>query len=374
MCTTIVSIFLAVLVPGSLHAEPVAPGGATGEEAASTDTAGVREHWEVQVVHLAHADPEAVCKLLLNTVNPRRRSLFQAQVGVTAGTIVLAGHESALQQACELIKSLDVEPADELLSRVFKLNAAYAKDTAAQIEYSLAGAFHQEDPARRPRIQGIGGFNGLLVTAASRDMQRIAQLVEALDVPVVKEWLSPERTFVEGVIYEVRMTPDAVVSLDADALTSKAQSVQSLHAALAEMGQTRVLHRVHQRVELDAKPTLRHRASVPFVRAKTAGDKGEPTVHQVEYEDVGWTLTLSGRWEDEPKERCMVSVQSELSHQSDSSIELGAGIQAPIFHKLQQSFDGDVASGQPILLIAIQSPEGQPAEAFITRLVLERQE
>lgn len=212
----------------------------------------------------------------------------------------------------------------------------------------------------------------LIVTGTNEDLDLVRHLAAELDVPERDplEQVDRRRTSFQYVVYELDLPPDRIAVLRVDELTAQAETAYSLKAALEEFGGVRTLYRAEQIVQLGQaskkKTVFTTGSKTPFVRNMTIGERGNVN-SQVEYEDVGCIVRIEGDW-DAPSGG-FARIEMELSSLTDSTVNLGNDVKAPIFHNIVQQFDGPITSGEPIVLLTIDgSGEKETATAYITRI------
>ena len=120
------------------------------------------------------------------------------------------------------------------------------------------------------------------------------------------------------------------------------------------------------------KTSFKTGSSIPFVRNTTVTERGQVNA-TVEYEKVGCIVELEGSWDASP--RGFARIEIELSTLTDSTVNIGNDVKAPIFHQVEQQFEGPIKSGEPIVLLTIDgSGEKENATAYVTRLQFDRTE
>jgi hypothetical protein len=216
--------------------------------------------------------------------------------------------------------------------------------------------------------------NTLVVTASKDQLSAIEAMIAELDVPEPPGLAASQQyaTHLQLAVFETLVRRDRIVDLDAGKLVAKAGTCRSLRDALGEFGTTLIRYRVDQTVELDSKAKLIIGARSPFVRSTRLSKSGQTTA-QVEYEETGCIVQLSGTWDEQEPTRGRATIALELSSRSDSSIQLGNDVLAPAFHQIEQRFDGPVTAGEPIVLLTINASDpGETAMAHVIWILLQR--
>ncbi len=138
---------------------------------------------EIDVIALQHAGSEAIAKLILET-QEKLVGTRQGRVTVTAlikpNALLLIGWGEAIKAARELISKLDQPVAPNSQFAVFQLRHA----DASELQTQLKGFFTAKN-GLAPVIQSMADdrTNAIVVSAAPRDLEEIAKLIEQLDVP-----------------------------------------------------------------------------------------------------------------------------------------------------------------------------------------------
>lgn len=257
-----------------------------------------------------------------------------------------------------------------------RVNVAEVSHVAAMLKQLLADI--EQGRQHPPGVLFDVNSHSVIVTGTPEDVERARDLVSHLDFPQVVPPAQEDRgrTSFQYVIYELSLPRDQAADLRVDHLTGKAETPASLTAALREIGDVQVLYRADQVLDLSGSSTKKAAfttgSNLPFVRNTNVSDRGNVT-STVEYEEVGCVVKLEGGW-DAPS-RGFARIEMELSSMTDSTVDLGNDVKAPIFHKMVQHFDGPIASGKPIVLLTIDgSGDKENATAYVTRLQFDRTE
>ncbi|MCZ6816576.1 MAG: hypothetical protein O7F76_07715, partial [Planctomycetota bacterium] len=196
----------------------------------------------------------------------------------------------------------------------------------------------------------------LILTGTDEDLELLRGLVAELDVPQRDPHMAADRnrTSFQLIMYEVSLPRDRAASIRVDELTGKAKTPASLMAALQEVGRARVLYRIDQILKLrrssKKKTSFTTGTRIPFVRNTTVMKSGQINKN-IEYEGLGCIVHLEGTWGAPSTGSARIEV--ELSTLTDSTVDLGNDFKAPIFHQVEQLFEGPIKSGEPIVLLTI---------------------
>ncbi len=214
----------------------------------------------------------------------------------------------------------------------------------------------------------------LVVTASKDQLPAIEAMIAKLDVPIVLSFDDGPRydTHLQLAVFETRVQRDRIVDLETGKLAASAATCRSLRDALSEFGSTMIRYRVDQTVELKSNAKLTIGANSPFVRGTRQSKSGQAST-QVEYENTGCRVELFGGWDEQKPTRGYATIKLELSGLSDSAIDLGNKVVAPIFHQVNQRFDGPVTAGEPIVLLTVDASDpGESAMAHVIWILLQR--
>ncbi|HVP12182.1 MAG TPA: secretin N-terminal domain-containing protein, partial [Phycisphaerae bacterium] len=337
---------------------------ATADDAKQTkDSAPVvatrpAQHWRsekmVKLVPLQHADAGTV-RQALRALCPILNGVPPAESGVTVeplgAGVILSGQPEAIDVAMEAIRLLDAPNARGLETRFITLKAARAHT----VEPILRGILDQNCRARNkedmPGIVTDPRTETLIVTATPRDMQFVNEILAKLDVEGPSS-PPPERRSeaqFDMTVFQAVVPRDQIVGMQAARLADKAQTCESLQAALSSMGRTKTLYRAEQTITLGEETKLTMGSQAPFVRGTQVSNTGAVT-SQVEYEKLGCTATVKGVWQDEPSDRGEATVDIEMKALADSDVEIGNGVKAPVFRAITEKFAGSIKAGQPLIL------------------------
>ena len=329
----------------------------------------------LRLVPLQHTDTGTVRRALGALCPLRYGGVPAAQSGVTVealgDSVILSGQPEAIDLAMETIRILDAENARGLETHFVALKAIPVQT----IEPILRGVFDQAYRARsREEMPGIvsdARTRTLIVTATPKDMQLVSEILAKLDV---EEPSSPplERRLEARfgmTVFQTVVPRDQIAGMETAKLGEKAGTCESLQATLSSMGKTKILYRAEEAVTLRDETKVTTESQVPFVRGTQTSKTGSIT-SQVEYEKLGCTATVKGMWEDGPSDCGEATVDIEMSALTDSDVEIGNGVKAPVFRKVTQRFAGSFKAGQPVIVLNTDGgASGETVEAYVTRIV-----
>ncbi len=243
---------------------------------------------------------------------------------------------------------------------------------ASSVVEMLRAVFRQGRGTPGATVVADSRTNSIVVSSSEGVFASVARLISQLDVEEVSQEPLPDpirRTNLQLVVFEVELPVDVMHEIKTNELTARAETLTTLSAALKDLGNVRMLYRLDQMVELRRGrdvTRLTIGAQMPFVSGTTVSDSGQ-TSNSVQYRDVGCIVKLRGGWHTPPRGSSRIDL--ELSSVTESGVELGNSVKAPVFRKLVQRFDGPIRAGTPIVLLSIDgSAKGDTASAYVTRI------
>ncbi|MCP5519977.1 MAG: hypothetical protein H7A46_00345 [Verrucomicrobiales bacterium] len=173
----------------------------------------------------------------------------------------------------------------------------------------------------------------------------------------------------ETTVYEVRLPRARISQLEAPALESKAATAGSLAKALGEFGDTQVLYKVDQTVNLCGE-TIRLGTQKPVI----AGTRVMPTgqaINTVTYQEVGLIVKLAANPPPVHADRGSFPVQLEfeLSVLEESGIEIAPSVPAFQTKQLQLSHGAAPHFGKAVVLLSVSAGTGSD-QVFPTAYVI----
>lgn len=212
--------------------------------------------------------------------------------------------------------------------------------------------------------------NSLIVTGSLDGQRLVNTLVSDLDTnapPTGPAEADPTRRARVGVtVYQIEVPSDRVAEVDVAALTAHADSVVSLKAALTKLGEAKIACRGDVILKPDGRTQKTNFGSqMPFVRSSSRNKQGNTTA-SIEYESVGVNLEASG--ELKSLTYGTAEVEIEFAGVTDSGVEVGNGIMAPVIRKFTQQFSGGFKHGVPVLLLIVDAQADETATMYVTRI------
>lgn len=176
-------------------------------------------------------------------------------------------------------------------------------------------------------------------------------------------------------VFELRCPSDRLAKLDLARLTKSNPSNGAVLERLATLGSARLLARIDNTGDLLTGCTLSRTAQIPLVQgiSVTASRPAESTI---QYASVGLTMNLSGSWQVEQPDQAAIRCMLDLSTVARSSVEVSAGIEMPVFVKINIDRNLVAHNGKPVWTMSNNLPASEDSKGMtstaIARLVFTR--
>jgi len=255
-------------------------------------------------------------------------------------------------------------PKQEQTTSIVRLQHATCSELADVLHEITA----HENQETKPRIVADPRTNSIVVMGTDSAVERILNVARQLDVPSndadVPAVNRPLRTSLQLLIYKLDVPADHLPDISVDQLTESAGAPESLEKALSKLGDARLAYRMDQVVELRSRAKrIRLGAQTPYVR-NTSDSKGGDKRVGVGYENVGCTVEYAGNVGSPTGGTAQLEI--EYSDVSESQIDIGNDVKAPVIRKWTQSYGGPFKGGQPMVLLMIDAnADGDPV-AYVT--------
>jgi hypothetical protein len=176
----------------------------------------------------------------------------------------------------------------------------------------------------------------------------------------------------EAAVYEVQVAENRIVDLEAEALETKAVTLQDLAKALQDFGKTKLLYKIDQTVNLYGENIMLGTRE-PMVTGTRKTDTGG-AINTITYQEVGLIVNLSANPPppESPRKGLHVQVHFQLSAIAASSVEIAPEVKASSIRNLQLSHSETPRFGKPLVLLNVASPTGgdkAPPVAYVVRYV-----
>ena len=312
-------------------------------------------------------------------------------VDVRTNSLLVGGSEHYVELAVQIIDELDSSPAQERITKVYRLKNAQAEEIAVALQQFLDQA--------RERVQAVLGQeavgtaqrlldqevaivaepanNALLVSASPRYFEQVSDMIEQLDQPqrqVLIQVLLAEVTLDgsndQGMDWSISrdLLPDAALpgKTDGQDFTAGSNFGSETGAALGGLsatitnGDVEFILRAMQsdgRLEILSRPqilaadnqdaTIDIGQRVPFVTGSSYNERGN-LVNSFEYQDVGVQLSVTPRIS--PDGFVKMEVEPTISSLSTSSVPISEGFNVPVVNNRSATTQVSVQNGQTIVI------------------------
>jgi hypothetical protein len=176
----------------------------------------------------------------------------------------------------------------------------------------------------------------------------------------------------EATVFELQLPNAREAEFEVPALEGRAATAADLAKALAEFGETKVLYKVDQTVNLCGESITMGSREPMVTGSRQTGSGG--AINSVTYQEVGLIVSLaaSPAASDAPRTNLVVQVSFELSALADSGIEIAPSVKASRIRNLQLSHSETPRYGRPVVLLSASAPPGADQEyltAYVVRYV-----
>jgi len=183
-------------------------------------------------------------------------------------------------------------------------------------------------------------------------------------------------------VYEVRIPPEMIGTLDAKALEAKAHDVAitlpkpedptAFLKALETIGPTKALYQVDQSVN-PAMDTINIGERVPFVTSSAIVTSSGAQRNTIQYQQVGAIFRFSSNPAGSSGRRIDLRQEVDVSGVTDSGVAIAPGVQAIAIRSCIMHVTGPVELKRPFVFLSadasVKDAEGK-AVAYICRAVL----
>ena len=176
----------------------------------------------------------------------------------------------------------------------------------------------------------------------------------------------------EATVFQIEVEKDRIVDLDAKKLAAAGPTPATLLKTLRDFGPTTVLYRVDECVSA-SEGRRYHDISIardtPYVTGTQTSPTGETTPSYARAK-VGGNFKVSSFFPDDSnRQKVLVGLEIEVSRLTDSSVQTGGDITAPVFWSIEQTYGGITELGKPVVLLSVDGSSTAGADmalAFVT--------
>ncbi|MBN1344497.1 MAG: hypothetical protein JXQ73_17540 [Phycisphaerae bacterium] len=338
---------------------------------------------------------------------PAGRQLLSFTPDTRTNSVIAAGTEEYLLIAAKLVRQLDEQEIEDRTNMVYQVKFAEAKDleSALKSHFKNISDLYKELGDEEAKLRQIERevsvvadekSGSLLVSASPRYESQVMKMIADLDRPpaqvmvqvliaevtlddrvemglefAVQDLLFSETAYVgnNNTIKAPNGNYDFVVGTDLGAagstlggfsFTITGEDFNFLLRALQIEGRLEVLSRPQIMAEDNQKASISIGQEVPFVQGSTVTSGGNIQT-QVSYEKVGIILDVTPRIN--PDGYVSLDVAPEISAITDSSVQVSAGVFAPIFNKREAETSVTVKDGETVVIGGLITTENEHRES-----------
>jgi type II secretion system protein D len=315
------------------------------------------------------------------TLGSAEQDALTVTVDVRTNSLLVGGTKRYVELAEKVIQELDSSPAQERMTKVYRLRNAQAVD----IQTAMRNFLDQE----RQRLTTTLGANGmgsaqrlleqevavvaeertnaLLLSASPRYFDTIEKLIDELDQP-------PPQVLVQVLLAIVKLTDNddlgiewqlenkwddlkksatggtnfgVAASTDGFTLSVAAGDLRFFLRALERQNRLEVLSRPQILASDNQLANVNVGSRVPFITSSRVTDVGT-TINTIQYEDIGIILNVTPRINPEGFVR--MEVNPEISSLSNSTVTISEGVEAIIIDRRSAQTTVTVQDGHTIII------------------------
>ena len=327
------------------------------------------------------------------TIGTAEQNALTVTVDIRTNSLLVGGSEHYVELAIQIIDELDSSPAQERITKVYRLKNAQAEEIAAALQQFLDQS--------RERVQAVLGQeavgtaqrlldqevaivaeqanNALLVSASPRYFEQVSEMIEQLDQPqrqvliqVLLAEVTLDGSFDKGLDWSVNRLNNVSSSDDSKSVEQQDFSAGSVGGGLTATitsGDVNFMLRAMEsdgRLEILSRPQIlaadNQPASidigqrVPFVTGSSYNERGFP-VNSFTYENVGVQLSVTPRISIDGVVK--MEVQPTISSLSSSKVPISENFEAPVINNRSATTQVSVQNGQTIVIGGLISTQDE---------------
>ena len=327
------------------------------------------------------------------TIGTAEQNALTVTVDVRTNSLLIGGSQHYVALSSQIIEELDSSPAQERITKVYRLKNSQASDLAQALQAFLDQANQRVTSVLGAEAVGTAQrlldeevaivaepiSNALLVSASPRYFEQVEEMIVELDQPqkqVLIQVLLAEITLDGSTEWGMEWKSDIdLAEKDIPGNTASINSRFGLDPSSALGGLTAVLTgdnwgfilRAMQsdgRLEILSRPqilavdnmaaTIEVGQMVPVVTGSRVTERGD-SINTFEYQNVGIQLEVTPRIN--PDGIVKMDVSPTISSLSSSSVAISAGYEAPIINNRSATTTVSVQDGQTIVIGGLISTE-----------------
>ncbi len=327
------------------------------------------------------------------TIGTAEQNALTVTVDIRTNSLLVGGSEHYVELAVQIIDELDSSPAQERITKVYRLKNAQAEEIAAALQQFLDQS--------RERVQAVLGQeavgtaqrlldqevaivaeqanNALLVSASPRYFEQVSDMIEQLDQPqrqvliqVLLAEVTLDGSFDKGLDWSVNRFINGKSNGDSSSVEQQDFSAGSVGGGLTATitsGDVNFMLRAMEsdgRLEILSRPQIlaadNQPASidigqrVPFVTGSSFNERGF-LVNSFTYENVGVQLSVTPRISIDGVVK--MEVEPTISSLSTSKVAISENFKAPVINNRSATTQVSVQNGQTIVIGGLISTQDE---------------
>ena len=327
------------------------------------------------------------------TIGTAEQNALTVTVDVRTNSLLIGGSQHYVALSSQIIEELDSSPAQERITKVYRLKNSQASDLAQALQAFLDQANQRVTSVLGAEAVGTAQrlldeevaivaepiSNALLVSASPRYFEQVEEMIKELDLPqkqVLIQVLLAEITLDGSTEWGMEWNTNVdLTEKDIPGNTANIKSRFGLDPSSALGGLTAVLTgdswgfilRAMQsdgRLEILSRPqilavdnmpaTIEVGQMVPVVTGSRVTERGD-NINTFDYQNVGIQLEVTPRIN--PDGIVKMDVSPTISSLSSSSVAVSSGFEAPIINNRSATTTVSVQDGQTIVIGGLISTE-----------------
>ena len=328
------------------------------------------------------------------TIGTAQQNALTVTVDVRTNSLLIGGSQHYVALSSQIIEELDSSPAQERITKVYRLKNSQAEILAVALQEFLDQAKQRVSSVLGTEAVGTAqrlldeevaivaepNSNTLLVSASPRYFEQVQTMIQELDQPqkqVLIEVLLAEVTLDGSTEWGMQWTSD--VDLEGKSVPGDSANVNSrfgldpssaglggltatltgdnwgfILRAMQSDGRLEILSRPQILAVDNMEANIDVGQRVPVVTGSRVTERGD-SINTFEYENVGIQLTVTPRIN--PEGIVKMDVSPTISSLSSSSVAVSSGFTVPIINNRSATTTVSVQDGQTVVIGGLISTE-----------------
>jgi type II secretion system protein D len=328
------------------------------------------------------------------TIGTAEQNALTVTVDVRTNSLLIGGSQHYVALSSQIIEELDSSPAQERITKVYRLKNSQAEILATALQAFLDQAKQRVSSVLGTEAVGTAqrlldeevaivaepNSNALLVSASPRYFEQVETMIEELDQPqkqVLIQVLLAEVTLDGSTEWGMQWTSD--VDLTGKSIPGDSANINSrfgldpssaglggltatltgdnwgfILRAMQSDGRLEILSRPQILAVDNMEANIDVGQRVPVVTGSRVTERGD-SINTFEYENVGIQLTVTPRIN--PEGVVKMDVSPTISSLSSSSVAVSSGFTVPIINSRSATTTVSVQDGQTVVIGGLISTE-----------------